>query len=124
MTNFYAELAQSFERHGEAECLRMPGQESWRFSDLQRQVNQCAGVLIDQGVNEADRVVVQVRKSPWNLALYLAVLKIGGVYVPLNTAYTAGELAYFIQDAQPALFVGEVELEDVVSLTLTPEGGG
>ena len=124
MTNFYAELAQGFERNAQADCLRMPGQATWSYGDLQDKVNQCATVLVDQGVNAGERVVVQVEKSAWNLALYLAVLKVGGVYVPLNIAYTDRELAYFVEDAQPVLFVGQAPRNDVPSLTLTPEGGG
>ena len=71
-----------------------------------------------------DRVVAQVDKSPESLALYLATLRIGAVYVPLNTAYTAAEIDYFISDAEPALFVGGTERADVPSLTLDGHGNG
>ena len=49
------------------------------------------------------RVAVQVEKSPQAVFLYLACLRIGAVYLPLNTAYTGAELAYFIDDADPAV---------------------
>ena len=48
---------------------------------------------------------VQVPKSAENLALYLACLKLGLVYVPLNIAYTEAELDYFVSDAEPVLYV-------------------
>src|SRR5690606_8705459 len=51
------------------------------------------------------RVVVQVDKSPEALLLYLATLRAGLVYVPLNTAYQRAELEYFLGDAQPAVVV-------------------
>jgi malonyl-CoA/methylmalonyl-CoA synthetase len=50
-------------------------------------------------------VAVQVEKSAVNLLLYLATIRAGAVYLPLNTAYTLAELAYFIADAEPALIV-------------------
>ena len=64
-----------------------------------------AHVLIHHGVVPGDRVAVQVEKSPQALFLYLACLRAGAVYLPLNTGYTASELTYFVGDAQPRLFV-------------------
>ena len=57
------------------------------------------------GVKPGDRVAVQVEKTPEAVALYLACLRAGAVYLPLNTAYTIAELDYFVGDAEPALFV-------------------
>ncbi|MEM7079927.1 MAG: AMP-binding protein [Pseudomonadota bacterium] len=123
MSNFYSDLHTAFERNASRDCLRMAA-ETWRFADLLGWVDALAGRLIEHGVTPGDRVVVQVEKSAQNLALYLASLKIGAIYVPLNSAYTAAELAYFVGDAQPALFVGETERDDVNSLTLDGQGGG
>ncbi len=64
-----------------------------------------AGLLRSLPVVAGDRVLVQVDKSPEAIALYLACLRLGAVYVPINTAYTGAEVAYFLRDAQPALFV-------------------
>ena len=64
-----------------------------------------AGALTSLGVNVGDRVAVQVDKSPEAILLYLACLRIGGVYLPLNTGYTGDEIRYFLKDAEPALFV-------------------
>src|SRR5699024_986764 len=57
------------------------------------------------GISTGDRVVVQVEKSPQAIAAYLATLQVGGVYVPLNTAYTDAELRYFLDDAEPAVLI-------------------
>src|SRR3546814_2600335 len=50
---------------------------------------------------EGARVAVQVEKSPEALLLYLATLRAGFVYLPLNTAYRESEVAYFLGDAEP-----------------------
>lgn len=66
---------------------------------------QYANALRGLGVGAGDRVSVQVDKSVANAALFLAILKIGAICNPLNTAYTLSEMAYFISDAEPALVV-------------------
>ncbi len=66
--------------------------------------------LVAKGVVKGDRVAVQVVKSPEALALYGAVVAVGAVFLPLNTAYTASEVAYFRQDAAPRLFFDDAAL--------------
>jgi len=56
---------------------------------------------------------VQVEKSPEALVLYLACLRSGAVFVPLNTAYKRVELAYFLGDAQPTLAVCDPASEEL-----------
>ena len=106
MTNFYQSLAEAFNKRPDAPALILKDRPDWSYGDLIDRVNQLAQVLSAHEVMPGDRVMVQVDKSPENLALYLATLKVGGVYVPLNTAYTEAELDYFVTDAQPQLFVG------------------
>ena len=89
-----------------------------------------ANLLQAQGVLPGDRVAVQVDKSVDAIALYLATVRVGGVFLPLNTAYTAKEIEYFIGDAEPRLFVCDPEREaeyaqlDCACLTLDGAGGG
>ncbi|WP_274628968.1 malonate--CoA ligase [Arvimicrobium flavum] len=64
-----------------------------------------ANVLRNKGVDIGDRVAAQVEKSPEAIILYLACLRSGAVFLPLNTAYTAAELEYFIGDATPHVFL-------------------
>ena len=71
-----------------------------------------AGANRSLDVTQGDRVLVQVDKSPYALLLYLATLRIGAIFVPLNTAYTPTEVAYFLGDAQPRLFVARPKTED------------
>ena len=124
MANFYKTLETVFEHHATDHCLRLESGQVWLYGDLLSKVQKISAVLESKGVDKGDRVVVQVEKSPENLALYLATLRIGAVYVPLNTAYTVTELDYFLADAEPALFVGGQVRDDVSCLTLTADGQG
>ena len=72
------------------------------FLDLSARL---AAVLLDRGVDPGDRVAVQVAKSVEALALYVACIRVGAIFLPLNTAYTEAELHYFIGDATPRVLV-------------------
>jgi malonyl-CoA/methylmalonyl-CoA synthetase len=85
--------------------LRAPGGATIRYREAFATAARYAQILTRHGAKPGDRVAVQVEKSPAALILYLACLRAGLVYLPLNTAYTPAELAYFVQDAQPRLFV-------------------
>ena len=76
---------------------------SWR--DLDRATAMLANLLESLDLPAGARVAVQVEKSVESLLLYLAVLRAGYVYLPLNTAYKSDEIAYFIGDAEPAVVV-------------------
>ncbi|MCK1340162.1 malonyl-CoA/methylmalonyl-CoA synthetase [Bradyrhizobium sp. LB8.2] len=75
------------------------------YGDLIARAGQMANVLVARGVKPGDRVAVQVEKSVANIVLYLATVRAGAVYLPLNSAYTLNELDYFIGDAEPSLVV-------------------
>ena len=62
-----------------------------------------AAALVRLGAAPGDRILVQAEKSVEGALLYLASLRAGLIYVPLNAGYTAAELAYFIEDAEPKL---------------------
>jgi len=64
-----------------------------------------ANALGEKGLKTGDRVAVQVKKSPEALALYAACVKAGLIFLPLNTAYTAPEVEYFVSDAEARLLV-------------------
>lgn len=70
-----------------------------------RQVARMAGALRGLGVVKGDRIAVQVGKSPEALACYGAAVALGAVFLPLNSAYTAEEIGYFLGDATPKVFV-------------------
>lgn len=68
-------------------------------------VGRARAMLDAAGVRPGDRVAVQVAKTPQALAVYAAAVSSGAVFLPLNTAYTAPEVAYFLNDATPRVFV-------------------
>ncbi|MEO7937725.1 MAG: malonyl-CoA synthase [Burkholderiaceae bacterium] len=76
---------------------------SWR--DLDRATAMMANLLEGLELPPASRIAVQVEKSVEAAILYLATLRAGHVYLPLNTAYQGAEMAYFIGDAEPAVVV-------------------
>jgi malonyl-CoA/methylmalonyl-CoA synthetase len=105
------------------------------YADLDRASARVANALIAQGLVPGDRVVAQVDKSAEAIILYLATLRAGGVYLPLNTAYTLAELQYFLSDSQPRILVCapamHAGLEALAAtlgvqsvLTLSADGGG
>lgn len=75
------------------------------YRDLEEQSGRLANALVRLGVRPGDRVAVQVEKSVTALALYLAILRCGAAFLPLNTGYTLAEIGYFIGDAEPSLVV-------------------
>ncbi|MDE2394756.1 MAG: malonyl-CoA synthase [Burkholderiales bacterium] len=86
---------------------------TWR--DLDRGSAMIANLLDSLDLPPASRVAVQVEKSVEALMLYLAVLRAGHVYLPLNTAYQAGEIEYFVGNAEPAVVVCSARNFDWVS---------
>jgi malonyl-CoA/methylmalonyl-CoA synthetase len=85
--------------------LAPPGREAATFAQAFDQTGRYAHVLTAYGAKKGDRIAVQVEKSAENIFLYLACLRAGLVYLPLNTGYTASELSYFIGNAEPTIFV-------------------
>ena len=78
-----------------------------------------AAALVRLGAEPGDRILVQAEKSVEGALLHLASLRAGLIYVPLNTAYTAAELAYFIEDAEPKL-VFAPGYRDIAELDAAP----
>ncbi|HVY85432.1 MAG TPA: malonyl-CoA synthase [Caulobacterales bacterium] len=107
--NLYSLFARRFAAAGDRPALVDANGAGPAFRELDTLAAQFATVLALYGVKPGDRIVVQVEKSIGAVALYLACLRIGAVFVPLNTAYTPAEVDYFIADSEPALFVSRKE---------------
>ena len=103
--NFFDAIARVAAARPDATFLLLPGRASASFRDTMAAACRFAHVLADAGVRPGDRVMVQAGKNAEAIFLYLACLRAGAVYVPLNTAYTPAEVSYFIGDAEPKLFV-------------------
>ncbi|WP_339861216.1 AMP-binding protein [Paremcibacter congregatus] len=78
---------------------------SLSYSDMDLLSARMVTVLKDNGLTKGTRLLVQVEKSMEAVCLYLACLRSGAVYLPLNTAYVSAEVTYFAEDARPALMV-------------------
>lgn len=123
--NIHARFEAAFLRAADAPALLCPGREDWSYGRLVEETGRLARALNERQVGAGDRVLVQVEKTPEAVALYLACLKTGAVYVPINTAYTKPEVEYFIGDCEPALLVAGSDFEtDVPVATLDGVGGG
>ncbi|HTT09514.1 MAG TPA: malonyl-CoA synthase [Burkholderiaceae bacterium] len=108
--NLYALFEAQFPRDLGTPFLETSGGHVYSWRDLHHASARIAGWLRSLALpSDADgtpaRIAVQVEKSPESLILYLATLRAGLVYVPLNSAYQRAELEYFLGDAQPAVFV-------------------
>ena len=82
------------------------------YGELDAASRRMAAALRSRGVCKGDRVAVAVEKSVEAIFLYVACLRIGAVYMPLNTAYTAAELEYFLTDARPRLMLSSKKLAE------------
>ena len=110
--NLYAFLEAHFPADRSAACLETPDGAVWTWADVETEAARYANLLCERGVAPGDRVAVQVEKSPRALILYLACLRAGAVYLPLNPAYPERELNYFLGDAEPRVVVGRPESAD------------
>ena len=104
--NLYRMFRDRFAARLEAPCFILAGGGQVTFGELDDLSARFSTLLRRYGAADGERVVAQVEKSVGAFALYLACLRTGAIYVPLNTAYTAAEVDYFVEDAAPALFVG------------------
>ncbi len=130
--NIFERFMETAARRGDAPFLVPPEATPIRYTDLDAATGALANVLIANGVKPGERVAAQVAKSPTAFLLYLACLRAGAVYLPLNTAYTDDELDYFVGDAGPALVVADPAREAGVqglksrggAVVLTLDGAG
>jgi len=77
----------------------------YTYGNVEDVSGRFANVLVGLGVQPGDRVAVQVPKSIEAIILYLAVVRAGAVFLPLNTGYTPAEIEYFLGNATPRIFV-------------------
>ena len=130
-----ANLYTLFESHvldgAEQPCMLVPGGPVVHYDELLDESARIANALVAAGCRPGDRVAVQADKHWQVVALYLACLRAGLVYLPLNTAYQKAELAYFFDDAKPSVIVCRPETLGAVAtlagpatvLTLDANGG-
>ena len=103
--NLYALLAAHFPQNPAAPCMILPDGRVWTYGDVERASGRMANLIVSLGLKPGDRVAAQVEKTPESLVLYLAAIRAGMVFLPLNPAYQRHELEFFLGDAKPGLFV-------------------
>lgn len=133
--SLFAALEPVMRQAGDKTAFQTADGKTTSYAAFLDKVERTAAALRGLGIAPGDRISVQVEKSIANAALYLATLRVGAVFNPLNTAYTAAEVGYFLSDAEPKLFVVDPKLVDerapiakqhgvVHLLTLTGDGIG
>ncbi len=98
--NLYALLSSNFPRNPAAPCMILPDGRVWTYGDIDHASGRIANLIVALGLKPGDRVAAQVEKTPEALVLYLAAIRAGMVFLPLNPAYQRHELEYFLGDAQ------------------------
>ena len=112
-SNLFSVLSRSFVP--ERPALRTGDGRAFSYGDLVAETGRVANALVALGVKPGDRVAVQAEKSVEALFLQLGIVRAGAALLPLNTAYTAKELDYFIADAEPAVFVCDPSLAQTLA---------
>ncbi|MEA1889284.1 MAG: malonyl-CoA synthase [Pseudomonadota bacterium] len=121
-TNLYTLFLAQFPQDGNAVFLDGTDGQKLSYAELHRQTGQMLNRLQQKGVMKGSRIVVQVDKSIEAVVLYLACLRAGAVYIPLNPAYTSAEVAYFLGDASPQLFVCKPDRRDELEKEAEKQG--
>ena len=111
---------------------QIPTRAPVTFGGLFAGAERYAAALVALGLQPGDRVAVQVEKTIEAIQLYLGTVMAGGVFLPLNTAYTTAELGYFIGDASPRVVVCDPARQEAISsiaaaatvMTLDAKGRG
>jgi malonyl-CoA/methylmalonyl-CoA synthetase len=103
--NLYDLLAGRFPADRSKPCFLLNDGTAISYGDLEAAAAHVAGRLVAEGLAPGDRVALQAAKTPEVIMVYLGVLKAGGVFLPLNSAYTAAEVEYFLGDAEPRAFI-------------------
>ena len=138
-TSLYSLIEMSFPADRSKVAIEVPdrarGRASWTFAELGGATARAASLFAGLGLKHGDRVAVQAEKSPEALIAYLACLRGGFVFLPMNTAYRTDEVDYLVGNAEPALIIcdpaREADTREIAGrhgtahvLTLDAEGFG
>lgn len=102
--------------------LQLEDGASVTYADFLEMAAQYAGLLGKLGLNSGDRVAAQIAKSPQALAVYAACAQAGLVFLPLNTAYTATEVSYFVEDSGARILLCDQENSEALTLIADANG--
>jgi len=124
MSNLYTLLQACFPKDSSRPFATLRDGATVSYSGVEHASARYANLLVSLGVQRGDRVAIQAPKSIDMVMLYLGCLRAGAVFLPLNPAYTASELDYFMRDAQPALFICDPAQEQSIRELANTAGVG
>jgi len=103
-------------RHADSDAplLHLTDETILNYRDMVQRVVHISGMLRQKGLQKGDRLAMQCSKSPEALALYIACVHSGVIFLPLNAAYTPDEVSYFISDATPKILVTDPKVEEIL----------
>ncbi|MBX3490195.1 malonyl-CoA synthase [Parvibaculum sp.] len=117
--SLYTLIESSFPDDRTRLALEVPGRthgpRDWSFDRLSAYAARYAALFAQLGLKPGDRIALQVEKSPEALVIYLACLRGGFVFLPMNTAYRVEEVDYLVGDAEPALIVCDPAVETAIA---------
>ncbi len=103
--NLFAALRAAFPTDLDAIAIETDNGLNYSWRDLERGTAMLANLFASLDLEPGARIAMQTEKSVEALMLYLATLRAGYVFLPLNTAYRQAEMAHFLSDAEPAVVV-------------------
>jgi malonyl-CoA/methylmalonyl-CoA synthetase len=122
MSNLFSNFQENFPDDLDSQFLVTSKGRQVSYLELNDASARIANCLLESGASPGDRVTVQVEKSVESIFLYLACLRSGLVYHPLNTAYKSSELSFFIENAEPTIVVCSTEAIDTYKSIVSKEG--
>jgi malonyl-CoA/methylmalonyl-CoA synthetase len=110
-----------FEQHvgNDTVFLQLPDGETITYAKFLQTTAQYAGLLTKLGLQPGDRLAVQIAKSPQALAIYASCVQAGIVFLPLNPAYTANEVSYFLEDSGATVLICDQKQVEALSPVAT-----
>jgi malonyl-CoA/methylmalonyl-CoA synthetase len=112
-TNLFARIQSRNASVASAPCIETDEGRKLSYGDIFALTGRYGAALQKLNVGKGDRVAVQIEKSVDGFCLYLAALRVGAVYVPMNTAYLASEIEYILRDAAPLVFVCDPAMQEI-----------
>ena len=103
--NSYSEFSLGFASRMTDSFLVDENGVTFTYADVECETARYSNFLTGLGLRRGDRVAVQIEKSPQAIFIYLACLRAGLCYLPLNSAYQQSEISYFLNDAEPCVAI-------------------
>ena len=115
--NLLDRLDRTLKRSGQRGALECAGRE-FTFDQIQNRSNRLANRLADDGFEAGDRIAVYLSNCVELIEVYLAALKLGLIFVPINVLYRGREISHIVSDAEPRGAVTSGDLEALLQPAL------